>query len=86
MITIRKVIEENYSTINDFVKNEKFNLRFKFANNDMLEISVMYSDPITKELSVVHTFMFSKLEYLEKYEDEDLFKSHISAYPDKFFK
>lgn len=85
MIAIRKVITKEYLSINDFVKNEKFNLNFKFAKKGMLEISIMYSDPITKDLSEVYKFMFSQEEFLKNYQEEQDFKNHISSDPDKLF-
>ena len=48
MITIRKVVDKEYETIHDFVRNEKFNLQFNFVDNGMLKVTILYCDSITK--------------------------------------
>lgn len=86
MITIRKVVDKEYETIHDFVRNEKFNLQFNFVDNGMLKVTILYCDPITKGMSEIHNFLFSQTKYLENYEEEQKFKDDISSNPELFFK
>lgn len=62
MLKVRVLVEHQYETVQDYMKNEKFGFRFHHIEQDKIIFSIFDIDPVSR---VVENFGFFTIPFKE---------------------